>query len=563
MTLSSVFDFFKQLDDPGKSFFREHLNTDKDNPLDLYSAYTTYLERKLSAYLSDVNPLAILIFYQSLEKPGFELETLEDYEVAELNEALAVLRRFALVYSRKSVQKVKPMTKVFPYQEVREIIQKKFKLYTFKDIQRKIGYVKGISILTRYGDMTPGMFFYFFSYGLICRKDFLIQQFGEASLDYFLEEGAITEALLLDKRGSDHIELLACYELQPSRLSKEEFNPIRSIAYHTRIFNDIIKLIYLITKDDILITRRGEINKKHYDKLSREIQSENILWFLIQFFTKYKFVDVDKKNNYIYLTERGQFFFRQDIKEVYEKIIESDEYLKEVLSIIQNLGVQDFGAADVILSFLQKNIEGDPDIFLLRETRRTILKYIEILNYMGVLVQKFTAEGFTAYSFNARYKNLINDVQAPTRPLVISPSLEVTVYPGELDLQTSYVLNIFMEVDHFSDIFVYRITPQSVKRALYFEFDVKTLLDTLDKRSRNGVPENVRANILRWKEQFLTAKIKECVLLEGPREVLDRLEHDSGYSHLIQKRLNENTAIVSKEIYMSRIMEEISVYLYS
>ncbi len=554
--------FFEKLDKEKLQKFKEFYNISGENHLDLYASFSSLLEKNITEILQNLNSKETFILYHAVHDHGFELDSLEDFDFDNLKKALRTLEEKALVFSRKSVQKVRPVIKVFPFSELVEIIEKNIGFYTMEDLFRKIIKLKGLSLSYNYHDMPFDMFHFFFAGGTVARKEFIIQQFGEASIKYFQEENLIKETLLIANR-EDGFHFYPCYEIDPNKFQKASVNVIRSISYHTRIFNDIIKLIYIITKNDILITKKGDINKKHYDKIVKEINSENIAWFLIKFFTKHKFVDIENENNYIYLTERGYHFFKQNIKDVYEKILKTDSFLERIYSIIKNINVKEFGLADITLTYLKENFIKKTDIFFLRETRRNILKYVEILSYMGILVQKYTTEGFVIYSFNDKYKNLINDESAPLKPLVISPSMEVTVYPQELDLQTSYILNIFMEVKTFSDIFVYQITQKSIKRAIYFGFSVDSLVDVLKKRSRNEVPTNAIGNLERWQEQFKQGHISNQTILETEKEVLDMLQHSTDYGYLIIKRLNEQTAIVSPSIYKNRIMEDINVYLYS
>ncbi len=557
-----IIDYLNKLSSEQIKQFKNDYNIEKEIVLDVYSAFTSLLEKKLSQLILDFSNYESIILYYALKKDGFELDSIEHLPFEDLQKALKNLENAGFLYSKKSVQKVRVAIKVFIYEEIKEIIAKRFIIYDKKSLTNEFKNMKGLSINNEILDMPFEMFFYLYSFGGICKKEFLIQQFGEATIQYFIEENALREVILFLDIEEDY-QFNICYQLDFSKVKEKKVNVVRSISYHTRIFNDIIRLIYLITKDDILITKKGDINKKHYEKILREIKSENIAWFLIRFFTKHNFIEIDEENNYIYLTKKGNYFFKQDIKSVYEKIINTDLFLKEIYEIIKNINSKEFGIADIVFTYIKDHIEEGLEVFLFRETRRNIIKYIEILSYMGVLIQKYSAEGFVIYSFNSRYKNLVNDESSPSKPLLISPSMEVTVYPNELDLQTSYYLNIFMDIKSFADIFIYQMTPVSIKRAIYFGFNTENLIEILMKRSRNLVPENVNSNLKRWEVQFKSGIISQKTILEASKEVLDVLEHQIEYQGIIIKRLNDNHAIVKNEIYEKRILEEISVYLYS
>lgn len=581
-------DYLKKLPEQKLKEIKHSLQIEKEQLLDIYSTFTAFLEKNLPAILESLTSEEADIFYHAYRKNGFELETLENIDPEKQKAALFSLEQKGLCYSHKSLQRIKLSNRVFLFDEIIEILRNRFHFYLFEEIVKKIKSLKISSANKKYSEMPFDLFFYFFSYGLICKKDFVLQQFGEPAVHYFIEDGLIKESLIFFRDDSG-CKVIACYELDDQKIQSNSYNIVRSISYHSRIFNDIIKLIYMITRDDILITKRGEINRKHYERLVKEIQSENILFFLIRFFTKHNFVETNSARGCITLTSKGYAFFQQNISDVYEKLLATDSNLLEIFHIIQKLGQEEFGIADIILGYLKLQLEENPNAFLNRETRRKVIQIIEILTYMGILVQKFTAEGYPIYKFNPRYKNLINEENSPQKPLLISPSMEVTVYPDELDLQTSYQLNLFLESVQFSDLFTYKITPQAIRRAIYFGLEIQDLIKALKTKSRNGLPENIETNILRWKEQYKQGIILSRILIRAPKEVLDLLSNTPEYKWLVLERLsaylpeapinpdnptNQDNAqekneikkpeyqyaIVRPEIYQHRILEDQGIF---
>lgn len=553
-----LFDYLKLLKKEDFTFTKETLNLDELRPpLELYSAYLSYLEKNLISFLTSLSEDECLVFYTALQNDGFELEILEEKENKELKEALNSLKSKLLLRSLVSVKRLTPANKVFVFPEIQDLIGKRFRFYDRESLLKKINRTPSFSIFQSYPEMPFDFFFFLCSYGFVCRQDFAIQQFGEAACQYFLDEKALSEVILYNEK-----QFYPCYELNSEKIENKDFTVIRSISYQTRIFNDIIRLIYFITRDDILITKKGEVNKKHYDKLARELKAEKTLWFLIRFLTKYGFIENDFKKGYMYLSQKGYAFFQQEIEEVYDKILNSDLMLKEIFDTVSQMHHKEFGIADVVLTYLKKQLKESFDAFLYRETRRKVIQYIEILTYMGVLIQKFTAEGFTLYELNSHYKNIVNEKNWEKKPLMISPSMEVQAYPHELDLQTGYLLNVFLELENFSDLLHYRITPIALRRALYFGFNEQMLIKLLKEKSRNPLSSNIESNIKRWAEQYQSGSVKQAVLLKAEAHVLDQLEHQPDFSHLIIERLNQETAVVDSAIYHNRILEDAGIFLY-
>lgn len=568
-----LIDFFQS--SSGKNIIEEIKSItqiEKTDPLEFYMAFTAYLEKKMSDYLMLLSSEEAFAFYMALQEPGIEIDKVatlfyQNREKIDFYPYIDRLKKRALVYTLKTSQKITPKEKLFIFDEVKEIIEKKNRIIYFQNIKQEIMNFNYSILEYQYPTIPFEIQSYFFSYGLYCRADFILQNFGNDAVNYFIEEGVIKPCIVFyeesDSSSGRHCQFYLFYMLNPSKIVSKKTRAVRTHRANTRFFNDIIRILFFLKKEKVITTQKGDIHKRSFDKLAKEFHSESMLFFLLNFLTQNHYIGEDEKENQLVLRQKAYQIFKKNIQIVYNQIIRFDELFLFVYDIIEQFTGKDFAFSDVILQYVKINLKNNytrPIFF--RDTRRNVLFILEIFCYMGILTQKYSEDGFVFYSFNPGYKNLTNATYSPDKPLILSPNMEITAYANELDLNTSYVLNVFAEIVQFEDMMIYKLTPESIKRALYFGLEVEILLETLKKRAKNSIPENMIANIERWKTQFKKGFLEETLLLktEDP-SVLSLLLNHPVYKKWIKEKISDYYAIVSKEFLQVSVLEDLNIYL--
>jgi len=82
--------------------------------------------------------------------------------------------------------------------------------------------------------------------------------------------------------------------------------------------------------------------------------------------------------------------------------------------------------------------------------------------------------------------------------LVVTPDFEVVLFPTGDDAELVHDLDRFCDRDKQGHILHYRVTEESVRRALTEGLYLERILGTLDSNSRTPVPQNVRFSIRDW-----------------------------------------------------------------
>ncbi len=121
--------------------------------------------------------------------------------------------------------------------------------------------------------------------------------------------------------------------------------------------------------------------------------------------------------------------------------------------------------------------------------------------------------------------------------LVVNPDFEVVLFPEEHSHTLVYELDRFCERELTDSLYHYRITPESLQRALSQEVGLDSILDLLHRRSRTPLPQNVVYSLESWARNggMVTLDAKGRLQCSQP-ELLDRLEKHPGIAALVLAR---------------------------
>ncbi|HOJ49183.1 MAG TPA: helicase-associated domain-containing protein [Spirochaetota bacterium] len=520
----------------------------------IYSELIEYLKKNIIKILTELDPTEAFIFYHSfINKEGFNPYSDKTKEKTNIDQAIENLENKLLIYKRVSVQNIIPITKTYLFDEIHEILSK-YNFFNIDSIIENISKFKPSKEVS-YLDMPQDMFYFFYSYGGIVKKEFVDQYFTGPEIEYFKNNG-INEGLLY----VDNDKIYQVYHIDIKKIYEKPNETVKTISYNTRIFNDIIKIIYTIIKTNIIINKNGKINKKHFEILLKEVSSEVVLNFIIKLLTKYNFIKINEENSYIYPTEKLYSFFQNSIEKIYDMFIETDEDIKEIYNTIKTIKNEEFGIQDILSHIVKKKVKSNPESILKRETRRKVIESIEILFYLGILIKKITTDSYIFYSLNKKYKDISNEKHNNEKNIMVTPNMKIYAYLNKLELSTSYILNIFLDIESYEEICVYNITPESIKRAVYFGNNVEELVKVLKSKSKE-IPENVIININNFAKKVRFGKIKNVIIVKfDDPKILDEILLHPIYKKIVIEKISDKHAIVDKEIFNTRIMEDISVY---
>jgi len=140
--------------------------------------------------------------------------------------------------------------------------------------------------------------------------------------------------------------------------------------------------------------------------------------------------------------------------------------------------------------------------------------------------------------------------------LVVNPDFEVVLFPEEHSHTLVYELDRFCERELTDSLYHYRITPDSLQRALSQEVGLDAILDLLNRRSRTPLPQNVVYSLESWAQNggMVTLDAEGCLQCSRP-ELLDRLEKHPGIAPLVLAREKPGTLRLRQPLPDGKVAE--------
>ena len=138
--------------------------------------------------------------------------------------------------------------------------------------------------------------------------------------------------------------------------------------------------------------------------------------------------------------------------------------------------------------------------------------------------------------------------------VVINPDFEVVLFPTEDSYEIVHALDRFCVRTKCDRLYHYRLTEESVRRALSEGVSVSELVAWLGANSRVPVPQNVIYSIWDWAMKNGVLRIGKRNHISASRlEVLDRFLGDPRVKRQISSRPSENEAVLKRKLPVREI----------
>ncbi len=133
---------------------------------------------------------------------------------------------------------------------------------------------------------------------------------------------------------------------------------------------------------------------------------------------------------------------------------------------------------------------------------------------------------------------------APTdKPLLVQPNFEIMVFAPQVN--TLWTLLKFSNLKKLDQVSLYNIDRAAVLRGLESGLTATVMLEWLESRSAQPLPQNLAVSIQDWSKGFRRVMVERTVLLEVEDPVvLDELLKTKQYSQYFVRRLSPTAAVV-------------------
>ena len=179
---------------------------------------------------------------------------------------------------------------------------------------------------------------------------------------------------------------------------------------------------------------------------------------------------------------------------------------------------------------------------------------------LGVIDEVPAAMRLTPLGARALGRSLPADLAVAGRPLMVNPDFEVLLFPEEGDTYDLITrLDRFAERQSSDSVYRYRVTAQSIEKAVAEGVEVAEILRVLSENARGSIPQNVVYSVKEWaaKVRFVSAR-RVTVLRGRNREIMDRVLRTLSQLDITSERLSPTAIMVEENADLEKLGEDMS-----
>jgi hypothetical protein len=365
--------------------------------------------------------------------------------------------------------------------------------------------------------------------------------------------------------------------------------PHEELGRGVELFTNISRFLAFLQEHDVRYTVRGEIFKTTEKKIlqhlipnpGRELSREDVLQFIFRFARATGLVDGTGERT-LGVTSDGRMWGSRSLQEKLESLLEfalgehqegtDDMHQRQLRQLFIRMlkriepdtwydlmylpflarnqylaSLDDLGIAALAAERHQAGRQG-----ALEDSQRLAWNLVrwarQRLYLLGVLDLGYDAAGHPVAlrltRAGARLLGLDSDdlPAAGVGNLVVTPDFEVVLFSTGDDAELVHDLDRFCVRDKQAGTIHFRITAESVRRALIEGMRLDRMLAVLEGNSRTPVPQNVTYSIRDWALQSGLMVLNEELLLRCDRpEILKRLGRDPGARQYVTRTIDANT----------------------
>lgn len=154
-----------------------------------------------------------------------------------------------------------------------------------------------------------------------------------------------------------------------------------------------------------------------------------------------------------------------------------------------------------------------------------------------------------------------------TKNLHVHSDYTLFLDPREVSEFSYFLIELFAQRENSETLFCYRLTKNSIQRAVFLGLSIESFLECLRKSSIEDLPEHIDYNLWNWAKQTRKVFIRTVQILEGNAETIEILKHHKVFRALPGIKLSGNPEYLlyderEKDDYSSlpNVLEEESIF---
>lgn len=127
--------------------------------------------------------------------------------------------------------------------------------------------------------------------------------------------------------------------------------------------------------------------------------------------------------------------------------------------------------------------------------------------------------------------------------LLVQPNFEIMLFAPEVE--TVWTLEKFTELKKLDQVSLYSLTKEALLRGLEAGLTLEKILDWLQKRNPQPLPQNMAVSLEDWSRGFKRVRVEQVTLLEvEDPAVLDELLNSKQFTENFERRISPTAALV-------------------
>ncbi|MBK9383937.1 MAG: helicase-associated domain-containing protein [Planctomycetes bacterium] len=140
--------------------------------------------------------------------------------------------------------------------------------------------------------------------------------------------------------------------------------------------------------------------------------------------------------------------------------------------------------------------------------------------------------------------------------MIVNPDYEVVLFPGGDEFAVIHALDRFCVREKSDQLYHFRLTEESVRRAIGEGFPQEEMLSTLRQHARVPIPQNVLFSVSEWSQRAGVLRLESGTLLSSDDPyVLDRVRTHPELAKHVAEVLEDGALRLKHDLDAKRVRE--------
>ena len=330
-------------------------------------------------------------------------------------------------------------------------------------------------------------------------------------------------------------------------------------------FDSIYRIFLYIRFNNVQLSRHGDIRKNDERNLVQTCNNDSKLFeYIINFLEKHKYIK--KEKNLLQSNVSYRMFLKQHIHQQLDFIISSDELLKEIFILLQDICFSTFSYADVQKEYFNKYLNEHckiPDNELLLQ----IKERIDIMHWLGLICSYFDEKTNTKVF---HYTNFLDELRGLKKyqqnkkvlkkSLVVDNNYQITCNPEYMESYDLLIISVFCRLIKKDKVYIFNFDKKTVQDAVYTGYELNLFIEAIERNCDNSIDKTIMFNLDDWNKNLKQVKMQKIIVINGQSELMDVIEMSNKINMELERIGTDYLKIKGDKLVNSFIQNE-NIYI--